>query len=37
MTTAEDKSAQDAATAASRDNEVAAQWAFHDSVLGAKT
>ena len=35
---AEGKSAQDAATAAaSRDNEVAAQWAFHDYVLGAKT
>lgn len=32
------KSALDAAiAAASRDNEVAAQWAFHDFVLGAKT
>lgn len=34
---AEEKSAQDAATAAaSRDDEVAAQWAFHDFILGAK-
>ncbi len=35
---AEEKSAQDEATAkASRDDEVAAQWAFHDFILGAKT
>ena len=38
MEAAEEKSAQDAATAAaSRDDEVAAQWSFHDFVLGAKT
>lgn len=38
MDAAQEKSAQDAATAAaSRDDEVTAQWAFHDFVLGAKT
>ena len=38
MTNAEEKAAQDKATAdASRDDEVTAQWAFHDYVLGAKT
>lgn len=38
MEAAEEQSAQDAATAAgSRDDEVAAQWAFHDFILGAKT
>ena len=38
MTDAEEKSVQDAATAAaSRDDEIATQWAFHDFVLGAKT
>ena len=38
MEAAEEKSAQDAATAAaSRDDEVAAQWGFHDFILGAKT
>ena len=32
------KSVQDAATAAaSRDDEIASQWAFHDYILGAKT
>ncbi|MFZ1700643.1 MAG: hypothetical protein WBO10_00770 [Pyrinomonadaceae bacterium] len=37
MDAAQEKSAQDAATAAaSRDDEVASQWAFHDFVLGAK-
>ena len=38
MLDAEEQSAQDAATAAaSRDDEIAAQWAFHDFVLGSKT
>ena len=38
MDAAQVKSAQDEATAkASRDDEVAAQWAFHDFILGAKT
>ena len=35
---AETKAVQDAATAAaSRDDEIAAQWAFHDLITGAKT
>jgi len=38
MDAAQVKAAQDKATAdASRDDEVAAQWAFHDFILGAKT
>ena len=38
MEAAQEKSAQDAATAAaSRDDEVAAQWAFHDFIIGART
>ena len=38
MAAAEDASAQaEAAAKAARDNEVAAQWAFHDFILGAKT
>ncbi len=38
MDAAQEQSAQDAAAAAaSRDDEVAAQWAFHDFVLGTKT
>jgi len=37
MEAAQVKSAQDRATAeASRDDEVTAQWAFHDFILGAK-
>lgn len=38
MTAAEEASAQaEAAAKAARDNEVAAQWVFHDRILGAKT
>ena len=38
METAQEKSAQDEATAkASRDDEIAAQWAFHDFIVGART
>lgn len=38
MEAAQEKSAQDAAAAAaSRDDEVAGEWAFHDFVLGART
>lgn len=38
MDAAQVKAAQDKATAdASRDDEVIAQWAFHDFILGAKT
>lgn len=38
MEAAQTKSVQDAATAAaSRDDEIAAQWTFHDFIVGAKT
>ena len=38
MTAAEEEAAQTKAAAdAARDNEIAAQWAFHDFVIGAKT
>lgn len=37
METAQTKSVQDAATAAaSRDDEIAAQWVFHDFIIGAR-